>query len=179
MLRIGAMLVLTLSVMLIVYPALHEAGHMLAGWCAGAIIKGVEVFPLPHTVLYLSGLSRMNLLATAFGGSLLPLLALAIPGSRHYSLYHIKLTIALITLVSSAESLVCGLPGSGCDDDAALVLTYFPDMQSVVWMLSAALSAGTFLFCVFTRPVTRITAFLIGETSIAFAERKVLQKGWL
>lgn len=161
--RIGAMLLIAPAVMLILYPVLHELGHAAAAVCTGAHLKEIAVFPLAHTDMRFDQLSRPRLLATAFAGSVFPLIVLALPDFRRYILYYIKLTIAVITAVESLTFL----PGTPSDigyvDDAALVTAYYPDLEGIVWVIAVLIFAGALSFCLLSHPLARTIAFLSGD----------------
>lgn len=174
--RISVLAVLTLSIMFFLYPLLHELGHAAAAVCSGAEITEMSIFPEAHTSVLFRRSDPARTVITLLGGSLLPLVVLAVPDFRSFLLYYVKLTVALITAVSSIISAAGLSPGSGFTDDAAQALAIYPGMSVVIRGALALAAAISVSYCVLSDPTGRLTDFLSKSFPNNHAEREVQQK---
>lgn len=146
--------------MLILYPALHEAGHLAAALLTGTRIADAGLFPTAYVRVDAAGAAPERIMILSLSGVGFPLLFLPVPVFHRYCLYFIKLTIALMTAVGAVTSLVGLFFGyDSAYDDAALAVRFFPECRGIVTgVLLTVLSAAS-AYIVLTKPVTGTAAF--------------------
>ena len=70
------MVLLALLVLLFIYPALHEAGHVLTAVICGAEVVGAEVFPTAYTTITTEQCGKTELILIMMSGGAIPLMVL-------------------------------------------------------------------------------------------------------
>ena len=162
--RILLIAAIVLFVMLVLYPVVHETGHILAALIAGEPVVGVGLFPAAYTRVSLSEPSFTRLALLCFGGAWFPLLFLLLPTFRSYLLYCVKLTTALLTAAGALGSffVLQGIAafGDAAYDDAALILRYFPERRSEVTAAVLLLFAAAALYIVLSEPLKKTITYL-------------------
>lgn len=158
----AVMVLLAVLVMLILYPALHEAGHAITAVIVGARVTGIEVFPVAHTDIDAGQCSRAELIAVAMSGGIAPLLVLLCLPRRFYYVYYVALTVALISASSALTSLIYVWQFfSGTEnayDDAVGVLSRYPDARYIVLAILAVQLSASLMYCFLSKPLDRMTA---------------------
>lgn len=159
------LILITITVMLLLYPLLHEFGHAAFAVLFGADIKGAGLFPYAYVSVDLSGCTQAQIFWMLCAGSVFPLLC-AVPVFKNYCLYYIGITIALITLASSVISFfaVFMYPNmsAGVYDDYISLLRIDPGMKVfaagvlVVQILTAS------LYVALSHPLNRTVRFFSG-----------------
>ena len=132
---------LGMAVALVLYPALHEAGHALAALLTGATVKEIHVLPLPYVVCDLADVTQQGRILISLAGVLFPA-ALSLLSCRWFWGWYLSLLVkitALVALVLSVVSVVCFAGGVPLpSDDMTQLLQWWPEGIAVCfWGLSA------------------------------------------
>ena len=154
--------------MLVLYPVMHETGHILAAWATGGTVSRIGVFPFPSVTLSLSGGTEARALFVAACGGWFPLAVLLLPGSGLFYLYCVKGTTALMGLCCGVESAVRGImflyAGQECAaNDAVIMLRMYPGSKEVVFLTLAVQIAASAAYLLKTAPPDRIARYWTGE----------------
>lgn len=167
------MIVLTLASLctaVVLYPILHECGHLLSARLVGVDVSGCGLLIDPHVAVDLPDDSPRRVLFIAVSGGWFPLLWLAAPDFRFFPLYFCKATIAVMSglcgIVSAARGVLFLTQGlyDGFDD-AVIVLRQFPFAGGAVFAalgIQTAVAAG---YLMATHPLGRTVCY--GEKLIA------------
>ena len=173
-LRLAVLTVTALAVMFVIYPLMHEAGHLLAAVLTGAEVSDIGLFPVPFVRLK-GQPSQVQALLTAFGASLFPMLCIAAPRREYYYVYCARLTVLTMWFFAGAESLIrviMFLAGSDSPfDDAVAVLHYYPGAAAAVTALLLLQLAGAGAAIALSGPVRRTEAFFGTQTGQGSAVR--------
>ena len=150
---------------ILLYPVLHECGHLLAAWMTGERIVGASLFVQPYVTLYEEGNAPGRVVFIAACGGFLPLVQLLLPDRGRLPLYGVKLASAVTGFFCAAGSAVSGalyLTQEVTDmyDDAVTVLRLFPGERESVFLVLGAQLAVTAGFVLKTRPLRRIVRCL-------------------
>lgn len=163
-LHILIMAVLAALVMLLLYPAIHEAAHALVAKICGAEVLNIEVFPMAHTDIMTEHCSRIEIILIMMAGGTLPLLLLFIIPKGAYYIYYIKLIIALISASSAVTSVIYVLQYlKGYNylyDDAVRLLMYDPNAKFAGLSILVVQFAVSLAYCIITKPINRISDIL-------------------
>ena len=132
------MVVLGLFIAIIIYPLLHEFGHLLIAIIVGANLVEFNLFPLPNVLFDVSEISIMSNVMIGSGGIFLPFIFSITINSKKFWLWYIGFTIDIITCISFIISVV------GCvlfsvskpieNEDITQILYLCPD-AIVLWMM--------------------------------------------
>ena len=156
-----------LFTMLLLYPALHEAGHLMAAVLTGERVTAWSIFPTAFVTVAVGEITPVKLLLPAVSGIWFPLVILPAPAGRRYPFYFIKLTVALLTAVGALTSLtgLFGLSGIGAYDDIAAILPYAPSLRSAAAFLLLIPLITAVLFIILSKPVDRTVSYFSQKTS--------------
>lgn len=160
--QIAVLMIIALFIMLILYPMLHESGHVLAALLIGINPTRVEFIPNAHVVIPLKeySLSQATLMISA--GLWFPLIVIAMLHGNYY-LYFSRLTVLLLTLVSAISSMVSvlRLPYGGEDalDDITQLLRLFPEQREFVIILLFLMIALLTIAVLLSHPLRRMVGF--------------------
>lgn len=161
-LKILRLILLTITVMLLVYPLLHELGHAAFAVIFGADIKAAGLYPYAYVSVDHSDCTQLQTVWMLCAGSVFPLLC-AVPVYKNYYLYYIGITIAVITLVSSLISVfaVFMYPNvsGGISDDYVSLLRIAPGMKAFAAIVSAGQAAIALLYIALSHPLNRTVRF--------------------
>lgn len=147
---------------LLLFPVLHECGHLFAAWVTGGGVSGFGLLPF-YVKLRAQG-STERLLFVGVCGGWFPLLILLLPDRGGFYRYALKLAVATAGLFSAAESMICGvmlLCGGFVNafDDAVILLRMFPDQAEIVFLALAIQTAVSAGFLCRTHPMRRVMRF--------------------
>lgn len=149
---------------LILYPILHECGHLAAARITGGGVVGFELFSRLCVELRIQGNEKRMVFVGVCGGWF-PMLLLLLPDRGSFYLYAVKLATAAAGIFCAAESVgyaVQYLLGGTADamDDAVILLRMFDGEKETVFLalgIQAMASAG---FMIRTHPLKRTVWFL-------------------
>lgn len=105
-----------LFIAVIVYPFLHELGHLLAAVLFGAKVIEFHLLPIPNILCDSTGLSTFLLSLIGFSGMMLPFAISMLIHTNNYYLWYGGLILKGISLLSFIISIVgvflylCGSP---------------------------------------------------------------------
>lgn len=160
--QIAVLMIIALFIMLIIYPVLHESGHVFAALLMGVVPTSVELFPSAHVVIPLKEYSLGQATLMISAGLWFPPLVIAMIHGNYY-FYFSGLTVLLLTLVSAVSSLVSvlNLSNGGDDafDDVTQLLRLFPEQQAFIVLLLSLLIVLLTLAIVLNHPLNRTVNF--------------------
>lgn len=172
-LRVMIIYFTALFVICLWYPAIHEAGHIIAAQILQIEVMSASLFPA-QVSLNLTEPTAEQLLLLSFGADMLIPVLWLIP-SKRMLLYYVKLTATLLFFFDAIGSLLDAamyiLYGSGGDyDDAVTILVYSSESAGIVLLLLAieAVLAGVVVYLM--HPICRTIHFLDKKAQIT--ERK-------
>lgn len=149
---------------LILYPILHECGHLAAARITGGGVVGFELFSRLCVELRIQGNEKRMVFVGVCGGWF-PMLLLFLPDRGSYYLYAVKLATAAAGFFCAVESVghaVQYLLGGMADamDDAVILLRMFEGEKETIF-LSLGIQAMTLAgFMIRTHPLKRTIWFL-------------------
>ena len=147
--------------MLVLYPALHEVGHLAAALLTGTRIVDAGFFPAAYVTAAPVAVSPLSVMLLTLSGIWFPMLFLLIPAFGSYRLYFAKLTVALISAVGALTSLAgsAGFGAADAYDDAALILRLFPELQGTVIAILLILTLIAAAYIIVSKPLSKTTSF--------------------
>lgn len=173
--RVIIILITAIFVICLCYPALHEAGHIIAAQILHIEVMSVSLIPA-QVSLKITEPTAEQLLLLSFGADMLFPVLWLIPSKRIF-FYYVKLTATLLFFFDAIGSLLYAamylLSGSGGDyDDAVTMLAYSSESVGTVMLLLAieAVLAGVVVFLM--HPICRTIQFLNKKTQIRGQSRR-------
>lgn len=147
--RCGALAVLGLATAMVVYPTLHELGHVLAAVACGAHVEEITWLPLPSVLCRMEKKTVASVVLIGFGGMALPYLITALPPPRRFWTWYFWLLLKGITVLAFAVSVVAiGLFCAGSpiqNEDMTKIMTAAPEYATLYTV--ALLGAGVGSAC--------------------------------
>ena len=166
-------LIAVMGVSLLLYPALHECGHLLAAWMTGSKVVGRDFFFHPSVSLQWNGSASQMLFIAACGGWF-PLCILLVPGAGSVSIFAGKLTLSVMSFFSAAESAVRAVLyvrqhiADSCD--AVAMLRLFPDAGETVFLILGVQTAVAAAYLLTVHPL-RTTIRLLEDKRKGYKEK--------
>lgn len=95
-----------LFIAIIVYPVLHELGHVLVAIIIGSEVLEFNLFPLPNVLCNVSGVSTVENIMIGAGGIILPFVFSTVIYSKKFWIWYIGMVINIICLISFVISTI-------------------------------------------------------------------------
>ena len=144
---------------LIVYPFLHEMGHIIASLLVGAEVLELTLFPVPSVLCNVTSVNTVGFVVIGLGGAFFPLLfSLTIP-RRWFISWCTRATLQGISVLSFAISCVSILFSVNKQDDMIQVLNFWESGKTVLLMILCGSAVATSAAIALDRPGRRICRF--------------------
>lgn len=157
--KILFILVMGLFVVVLVYPFLHEMGHILASLLVGAEVLELTLFPIPSVLCNVMGIGNTGLIIIGFGGTMLPLLiSFLIPRKWFFCWYFRSLlqgVSVLALLISCASVLFAVNP----QDDMIQILNFWGYGKTVLLLILSGGAVIVLLSIFLDKPIRRICQY--------------------
>lgn len=159
-LTIWAMLLIGLLIAIIIYPFLHEVGHLATSFAVGADVVKFRLLPTSYIMCNVANLTEIQRIAIGASGMALPILiALLIPQRWFWTWYvrFILLGISLIALTISVTTLL--LPNGTVinpQDDIIFIFAFWHGSKITLTMLVCAIGISVLMRIIFDKPIKRI-----------------------
>lgn len=158
--KITIMTLIGLVVAIIIYPFMHEGGHVLATLISGGKVKEFMIFPLPNILSDVSNISNTGFVFIGLSGVMLPLFLSVICRPKHffswYCSFVFKGIVLLSMLVSSVVIILNQFGFTQSNDDMIRVLNYWGN-GTVVLLLIVFLSGVLMIFSIAKdHPIKRV-----------------------
>lgn len=154
-----AMLVVGLLVSVVVYPFLHEFGHVLAAWCVNAKVLKVTYFPVPSVLCEVGDMANIGKVIIGFGGMVFPMLVARLISQKWFAFWYARMLLQGISIMAFVISIVSILLRKNPQDDMVQVLQYWEYGRSMLlFILCVAVLLIIFLI-VRDKPVKRLYEF--------------------
>ncbi len=133
-------IVIGLTVAIFVYPFLHESGHSIAAFAAGAEVKEFCILPVPYVICNVAMLTNWQQIIIGVSGAFFPLfISLIIPRKWFWSWYirFLLMGISLLAFVISTVTLICpdGIQFNPQDDMLQVAGLWFGSPTSLLLLL--------------------------------------------
>lgn len=148
-----------LTTAILLYPLLHELGHVVASLVLGAEISNLKLFPLPSVMCKLNTSNVLYVVFVCFNGMLLPYMVSIIPPEKHFWNWYIWFVISGICLLSFVISIISivsyriGRPMA--NEDITQALIYAPQYHVLYIVVLVVLSLLRIVQIVHTHPIQR------------------------
>lgn len=134
--KIAVMTLTGLVVAIIIYPFIHESGHVLATLISGGKVKEFMVFPLPNILSDVSGISNASFVFIGLSGVMLPFLLSVVFRPKHFFLWYcsfvFKGIVLLSMLISSVVIIMNRFGLAQSNDDMIKVLDYWQNGTAIL-----------------------------------------------
>ena len=132
--RTVRLLLVGLLTAVIIYPLLHETGHLLATVVFGGKVVEFNLFPIPNILCDVVNMEKGDLVFVGFGGVLFPLIVSLTINTKRFMAWYVLQLIKCISVLALIISLI-SLLGQGygiCveNDDAATLLSFCPELKN-------------------------------------------------
>lgn len=163
-LKVTIMTIIGFVCALLIYPLLHEGGHVLATLLLGGKCVEFRLLPLPYMVCDAGGIGTPELVAIGMSGILLPFLLSSVMYGKNFYIWFARLILRGITVLSLliAVSVVIlrkfGIIAQG--DDITEILHLWSG--GTVWITSACIVLCALMIALIVRdkPIRKITTQL-------------------
>lgn len=162
-LKMVVLFCLGLSVAVIIYPTLHDAGHSLMAMAVGAEVISFELFPLPNVMSNISGVSSIGLALIGIGGMLIPMTVSLVLHPKNFLLWYCNTLIRGISILALGITLVATIMfATGnpiANEDITSVLNIYSD--ATVWVLLLTIPFIAFICMKIVRdnPIKRVEEY--------------------
>lgn len=149
-----------LVVVLFVYPATHELGHMIAATACGGEMKEWALFPLPCILCDISKISDTGMILIGMAGIFIPFFISEAIRFKNFAFWYgsliFRVTVLLSMFISCAVILMSLFGITYENDDMIKVLMYWDKGEP--WLMSLVLLAlaVTVFHIVKEHPIKRI-----------------------
>lgn len=133
-----------LLVILIIYPVIHELGHIIAAAVCGGEVKEMALFPFPSILCDISNISDTGIVLVGMAGIFIPFIVSETIHFKSFALWYgcliFRGTVLISMIVSCAVIIMsqCGIANE--NDDMIKVLMYWD--KGELWLLSLVLFAS-------------------------------------
>ena len=143
------LLLVGLFVAIILYPFLHESGHLVAAILVRAKVLDFNLLPLPYVMCDVSGVNTLGQAIIGFGGIIIPLVLTSIIKLKNFWFWYAQFLIKCISVYAVILSfIVVILYNYGFiigNDDIIQVLKIFPNGTGILIMsLGLIITYGIF-----------------------------------
>lgn len=147
----------------ILYPFLHESGHLLLTLLLGGQIKEFSLLPTPNVLCDVGQISKAGIIIAGFAGAVMPFLISLICSSRSFTVWYILQIIKCISLLAFSISLTSLLGEKHgiiiTTDDIINVLRFWPDGKGMCVFIVAALMLLAVYSIFAQKPLERIYSY--------------------
>ena len=158
-----ALTVYGLLIVLIIYPIMHEASHMLVAAACGGEVKELALFPLPSILCDISKVSDVGMSLIGMAGVFIPFIISEAIRFKSFAFWYGSLIIrgiVLLSMIISCIVILMSLFGFiDENDDMIKVLMYWDDGEP--WLFSFLLfgSVVTIIRIMKEHPIKRICQY--------------------
>lgn len=129
LIKLLKMMLISFVLIYLVFPLVHEGGHVFFSVLAGAEVLSVEIFPMPSVLCSSSGLETFEILFIGSGGMVMTFLFSVIFNfKKNFYLWYCGFFFRVITaaalLISCISSVLWGFGISFESEDAVIMLNY-------------------------------------------------------
>ena len=161
--RYAGLLVVGLGVATLLYPAMHEWGHVVAAWLLDVPVMDVHLLVEPRVQCDFRDVVSVAPVYIGWGGVVLPLVVSALLRPRSFWVWYAVFVwrcIAVFACVWMGVSVLLFVYGTPpADDDMTLLLQMFPHHWWGHLLLSVVLSTVGSVFLVREHPFRRCAAY--------------------
>ena len=141
--------IIGLLVSIVIYPIMHEFGHLITALLANVRIVDINIFPLSYISCDMENATDLSVVAVGMGGMLMPFFISCVVKTNFFWLWYANIIIQFISLFSFVMSGVSALlfvfDIKVANDDVAQILNLLPNHQ---WIIIALLLLLTILIIV-------------------------------
>ncbi len=162
-LKIFGIFFLGLLTAIIIYPTLHEGGHLLAAFTVGAKVVDVGLFPTSYVMCETLSINRLGFAAIGLGGISLPYLLSVLLKPKVFWVWYINFILRCISILAILISYVNvflwskGMPLQ--NEDVAQVLKKSESFAIPLLIIFSVMLACGVMQIVFDRPARKICAY--------------------
>lgn len=154
------LLIIGLLVAVIIYPVLHESGHIIVSLAVGGRIVDADLFPVPNVLCEVSEVGAAGMVMIGFGGMVLPLaISTTIPRKWFWSWY-VRFLIKAIGIWAFCVSIIAlcykGYGGIWIQDDMVVVNNYWKYGKDTLIIILIILCLGVLISLIKEKPIYRI-----------------------
>ena len=138
-LKFSALIVLGLITAILIYPVLHELGHIIAAVLVGAEVREVVILPLPSVLCQIDTTSPISMIMVGVSGMLLPYLITLNKAPKGFWMWYVWLVLKGICILSFVIAGIAvfqyqsGTPM--VNEDMTQVMKYAPE-YAIIFLLT-------------------------------------------
>ena len=158
-LKILLIAVLGIFVAALVYPFLHEMGHIIASVFVGAEVMEMTLFPLPSVLSDVTGVGDMGLVIIGFGGTIFPLLISLLLSRKWFLTWYLRALLQGMSVLALVISIVSVLLAVNPQDDMIQILKFWKYGKTVLLLILCSGTVASLSLIFLDKPGRRICKF--------------------
>lgn len=144
---------------IIVYPFLHELGHLIAAWISGAEIYEFSILPVPNVLCRFDSTDLRSTVIVGFGGIIFPSALTGLRVPKKFMTWYLWFTlkcICILSFVVSLWALIFYQTGIEiANDDMTRVMQFAPEFRMLYIIAIVQMLAITLLQLIRSKPLSR------------------------
>lgn len=163
-LKILYIIVVGLLMSLLIYPMLHELGHLLATLAFGGSVGKISVFPAAYTECNVFSVSSFGKVVIGLSGMLFPILFSGFRFKNFYAWYPVFVLrgIGFLSFVISAASIILFFNGITVEnEDVVQVLQISSEHSALTIGMVFVMTILTAALIITDRPIKRFMDYLL------------------
>lgn len=154
-----SLIVVGLVAAIIVYPFLHELGHLIAAGISGAEVYEFSLLPVPNVLCRFDSMSLRSVVITGFGGIVFPAFLTGFRVPKRFMTWYLWFAIKCICVLSfviSIWALIFYQTGIGIEnDDMTRVMQFAPKFQIFYLVAIIGILVQTLVQLIWSKPLNR------------------------
>ena len=152
-------IVIGITVAILVYPFLHETGHVLCSLIVGAKVHQFTLFPVPSVLCDVGCVSNAGRVLIGFGGNLFPIIvALFIP-RRWFPMWFVRALLLGVSVLAFVISIVSVIFEINPQDDMFQVLKFWEYSKASMLLVLGTAVIAAILSIILDKPGKRICRY--------------------
>lgn len=153
------LIMVTLLIAIVIYPFLHELGHVIASLLVGAEVEQVTLLPIPSVLCYVGNISNTSKVLIGFGGMILPLLLSLLIPRKWFLTWYIRAVLHGISGLAFLISFISVITGTNPQDDMVQTLNFWGFGKGSLLCVLGLLYIVIVIIIKIDRPLERISKF--------------------
>ncbi len=151
--------VMGLLVATVIYPLLHELGHIITSVLVGAEVVDMALLPVPSILCDVIGINNLGLVVIGFGGMVFPVLISFFLPRRWFFVWYLRMLLQVVSILAIIISCVSVILMVNPQDDMIQVLKFWEYGKILLLFILCCLASAVAMLVYFDRPMRRIRNF--------------------
>lgn len=158
-LKCALLLITGLTTATLIYPFVHELGHILVSVMVGAEVHQLMLFPVPSVLCNVGTLSNIDKIVIGFGGMVFPILVALVIPMRWFITWLVRYLLLGMSVLAFIISIISVIFGINPQDDMIQVLNFWNHSNLLLIAILSVFCVAAIMMIVKERPRKRICRY--------------------